>query len=107
MLKFDGGFENSYKPSVKQIKCMKKFRLDEKKNEAETSDSGTNFEPLDKLRTHTNEKQLQQLMVCFGRAYFIANMELSFTMYPHVMELQNLHGVSMSNNYRTDNSCRR
>ncbi|XP_014669372.1 PREDICTED: uncharacterized protein LOC106810507 [Priapulus caudatus] len=54
-----------------------------------------------------NEDQLQKLSVCFRSAYWIAKNELPFTLYPSVLELQQVNGVELAASYKTDNACRR
>ncbi|KAH3846674.1 hypothetical protein DPMN_088976 [Dreissena polymorpha] len=40
-------------------------------------------------------------------AYWIANNELPFTLYPSVLDLQKINGVELVLSYKTDMACRR
>jgi hypothetical protein len=54
-----------------------------------------------------NKDQLKKLAVCFNSAYWVAKNEMPFTMYPSVLELQQINGVDLAKSYKSDKACSR
>ena len=121
-LKYLGGhLKGGIKPSEKHLACEAKYKLKEKKREMheKTQTVTTSGEssvqvslcqalgPMDQIIRNLSQKRITQLASCFRSAYFIAKMELPFTLYPEIMNLQEINGLQIPVSYRSDNSCRR
>ena len=69
--------------------------------------SSNKVSAIDLAVRRLNEDQLQKLAICFNTAYWIANNELPFNLYPSVLELQTVNGVDLAESYKSENACRR
>lgn len=62
---------------------------------------------MDVSISRLNKEQKEQFLACFNTAYLIAKMELSFLLYPKLLDLQEKYGVKLPNSYHTDQASRR
>lgn len=53
-----------------------------------------------------NQNSLERLKKKFQIVLFIALREQPFTMFPHILDLEELHGVDLGTAYRNDKACR-
>ena len=60
---------------------------------------------LDTAFAKGDEKIVEKTKRKFEVAYFIAKDELSFKKYEKIINLEEIHGVSMGEAYRNDKSC--
>ena len=69
--------------------------------------SGAVIGVMDLMKKKMSEDQLKQLCVFVNTAYWIAKRELPFHTYPSLLDLQEINGVKLLDNYRNVNACRR
>ena len=55
---------------------------------------------------HLNEEAVSKLEKLFDVAYFVAKLEMPFTMYPQLCQLEQKHGIELGQTYRTDKACK-
>ena len=53
-----------------------------------------------------NKNVASKLEKLFDIAYFVAKMEMPFTTYPHLCQLEVKHGVELGQTYRNDKACK-
>ena len=53
-----------------------------------------------------NKEVASKLEKLFDIAYFVAKMEMPFTMYPHLCLLEEKHAVELGQTYRNDKACK-
>ena len=54
-----------------------------------------------------SETLLERMMKLFNIAYYVAKCELPFAQFPHWVACQLKNGVTLGDNYMSDNACRR
>lgn len=55
---------------------------------------------------HLNEEAVSKLEKLFDVAYFVAKLEMPFTTYPQLCQLEQKHGIELGQTYRTDKACK-
>lgn len=54
-----------------------------------------------------NKKQREKLSVCFNTEYWVVKNEMPFTVYPSLLDLQQVNGVRLAKSFKSDQACRR
>ena len=50
-------------------------------------------EAISRALRHLNKEAISKLEKLFGVAYFVAKLEMPFTMYPQLCQLEQKHGI--------------
>ena len=53
-----------------------------------------------------DKEAVSKLEKLFDNAYFVAKLEMPFTTYPHLCQLEQKHGIEPWQTYRTDKACK-
>ena len=62
--------------------------------------------PLAVVVRGMSETLLERMMKLFNIAYYVAKCELPFAQFPHWVACQIKNGVTLGDNYMSDNACR-